>query len=211
MSPIILDPPSAQEEFWRGSFGDEYTDRHSSTGLVASQIQFFRRALSLAGGVESVLELGANVGHNLTAIQSLLPGAYLNAVEINAKAVDQLRLNMPDVDVYPVSLFDFQPTRTWDLVFTYGVLIHICPDRLGEVYDLMYRASGRYILMAEYYNPIPVEIPYRGHQGKLFKRDFAGEMLDRFSDLSLIDYGFVYRRDRKFPADDVTWFLMEKI
>jgi spore coat polysaccharide biosynthesis protein SpsF len=54
-----------------------------------------------------------------------------------------------------------------------------------------------------------VEIDYRGHSGKLFKRDFAGEMLDRFPDLKLVSYGFCYHRD-EFPQDDSTWFLMEK-
>jgi len=44
----------------------------------------------------------------------------------------------------------------------------------------------------------------------LFKRDFAGEMLERFADLKLLDYGFVYRRDPNFPQDDITWFLLEK-
>jgi len=44
----------------------------------------------------------------------------------------------------------------------------------------------------------------------LFKRDFAGEMLDRYPALKLLDYGFVYRRDPLFPQDDMTWFLLEK-
>ena len=35
-------------------------------------------------------------------------------------------------------------------------------------------------------------------------------MLDRYSDLKLVDYGFVYRRDPNFRQDDATWFLMEK-
>ncbi|MNY71976.1 hypothetical protein D3C86_2104270 [compost metagenome] len=74
----------------------------------------------------------------------------------------------------------------------------------------MYQASSRYLLVAEYYNPKPVEISYRGHEGKLFKRDFAGEILDKYPDLVLLDYGFTYHRDMNFPQDDVTWFLMEK-
>jgi pseudaminic acid biosynthesis-associated methylase len=96
------------------------------------------------------------------------------------------------------------------LVFTKGVPIHINPDKLPVVYELMHRASSRYILVSEYYNPRPAEVEYRGHDGKLFKRDFAGDMIDRFSDLSLIDYGFVYHRDPNFPQDDMSWFLMEK-
>ena len=49
-----------------------------------------------------------------------------------------------------------------------------------------------------------------GTPGKLFRRDFAGEILDTYTDLTLVDYGFVYRRDRKFNHDDMNWFLMEK-
>ena len=29
-------------------------------------------------------------------------------------------------------------------------------------------------------------------------------------DLRLVDYGFSYHRDRAFPQDDITWFLLEK-
>ena len=50
----------------------------------------------------------------------------------------------------------------------------------------------------------------RSHAGRLFKRDFAGELLDRYSDLELVDYGFQYHRDSDFPADDTTWFLLRK-
>jgi spore coat polysaccharide biosynthesis protein SpsF len=132
------------------------------------------------------------------------------AIEINAKAAEKCRQNVPGVEVLCQSILDFRPKHTWDLVFTYGVLIHMPPDKLPEVYDLMYRASARYVLLAEYYSPKPVEIPYRGHAGKLFKRDFAGELMDRHPDLTLLDYGFVYHRDPAFPADDVTWFLLSK-
>ena len=81
---------------------------------------------------------------------------------------------------------------------------------LPTAYDRLYAASSRFILVAEYYNPSPVTIPYRGHDDRLFKRDFAGDMLDLYPDLSLIDYGFAYRRDPIFPQDDISWFLMKK-
>ena len=44
---------------------------------------------------------------------------------------------------------------------------------------------------------------------KLFKRDFAGEFIKKFKKIKLIDYGFIYHRD-KLPQDDVTWFLLQK-
>ena len=64
-------------------------------------------------------------------------------------------------------------------------------------------------MVYEYYNPTPVSVEYRGHQDKLFKRDFAGELIDKFN-LKLIDYGFNYKRENYFPKDDATWFLLEK-
>jgi spore coat polysaccharide biosynthesis protein SpsF len=78
------------------------------------------------------------------------------------------------------------------------------------VYDKLFAACGRYLMVAEYYNPAPVAISYRGHSDRLFKRDFAGELMDHYPQLQLVDYGFAYRRDPNFPQDDITWFLMEK-
>ncbi len=199
-----------QEKFWEGSFGNEYTDRNSGAEWVASNTAFFSKILDSTGRLQRILELGSNIGLNLMALGRLCPGTTLSAVEINQKAAAELKVNVPEVDLHTGSILDFAPLQTWDLVFTKGVLIHISPDALPQVYDLIHRASSRYVLVSEYYNPTPTEIVYRGHSGKLFKRDFAGDLLDRFPDLSLVDYGFVYHRDRTFPQDDMTWFLLEK-
>ena len=52
---------------------------------------------------------------------------------------------------------------------------------------------------------------YRGHKVKLFKREFAGELLEKYKGLHLLDYGFTYHRDNKYHVfDDMTWFLLEK-
>jgi pseudaminic acid biosynthesis-associated methylase len=199
-----------EEALWRGSFGDRYTERNRRTDLIASDTALFTRILAQAPGVASVLELGSNVGLNLSAIAGILPDASLSAVEINERAAEDLRKRLPDVDLHVTSILGFDPASTWDLVFTKGVLIHIDPARLPHVYELMYRATSRYVVVAEYYNPTPTDLTYRGHTGALHKRDFAGEMLDAFPDLSLIDYGFVYHRDPSAPLDDLTWFLMER-
>jgi len=200
-----------QETFWEGDFGNEYTDRNRGLDLAAANLAFWGKVLRSASGISRVMEFGSNIGMNLSAIRLLLPHADLSAVEINKKAAFELKKNIPLVDLHQTSILDFTPgDRTWDLVFTKGVLIHINPDKLPEVYDRIYNSSSRYILVSEYYNPKPVEIDYRGHAGKLFKRDFAGEILEAYPDLSLVDYGFVYHRDPLFPLDDTNWFLMEK-
>ncbi|GAG98573.1 unnamed protein product, partial [marine sediment metagenome] len=111
---------------------------------------------------------------------------------------------------YHQSILDFKSKVKFDLVFTKGVLIHINPDQLSRAYEALYRASKKYICTIEYYNPKPVEVPYRKHRNKLFKRDFAGEILDEYHDLTLESYGFIYHRDNHFPLDDLTWFLLKK-
>lgn len=198
-----------QENFWAGDFGNEYIERHRSAQWVASNCALFARALSSTTGVSSILELGANTGLNLHAIHGLLPEAGISAVEINDRAASELEAT-EWIDVFHGSILDFAPDRTWDFVFTKGVLIHINPEMLQAVYDLLYHSTQRYIFLSEYYNPTPVEVAYRGHSEKLFKRDFSGEIMDRYPDLELVDYGFVYHRDVNFPQDDTTWFLLQK-
>lgn len=112
--------------------------------------------------------------------------------------------------IYQQSILDFACDYPREFVLIEGVLIYLNPESLSNVYDILYHTSKRYICIAEYYNPTPVEVLYRGNTGKIFKRDFAGEMMDRYPNLVLVDYGFQYHRDRCFPLDDITWFLLEK-
>lgn len=198
-----------QESFWAGSFGDSYISRNNDDGIVASNIALFSNIFKKIGPVSSVIEFGANVGLNLRAIRSMSPQAKLAAVEINSSAVDILQQNV-DVQVFHQSILDFSPSQQWELALIKTVLIHINPEQLHCVYDLLYRSSSRYICIAEYYNPSPTQVMYRGNQDRLFKRDFAGEMLDRYENLRLIEYGFVYHRDTAYPLDDISWFLLEK-
>lgn len=198
-----------QEAFWAGEFGDVYCQRNASKHLVAANLALFSTILRGTRSISSIIEFGSNIGLNLIALRSLLPDASLSAIEINPTAIQALR-QLENVTVHPGSILEFIPERTYDLALIKGVLIHIDPSCLPDVYERLHASSARYICLVEYYNPTPMEIEYRGHRNRLYKRDFAGEMLDRFPDLSLVDYGFVYRRDAHFAQDDATWFLLEK-
>ena len=199
-----------QETFWAGSFGNEYIQRNQGDALLASNLNFFSTALRTACGVKSCIEFGANIGMNLKAMKLLYPAVELHGIEINTGASNELSRVIPASNVVNSSILDFAPLRTWDLVLIKGVLIHINPASLLSVYDKLVASCARYLLVAEYYNPTPIAIPYRGHNDRLFKRDFAGEILERHSQMRLLDYGFAYRRDPCFPQDDITWFLMER-
>lgn len=200
----------SQERFWQGDFGDEYTSRSQGQILIRSNETLFSRVVAAMGAPPvSVLELGANRGLNLVALQRLLPAGRFTGLEINDKAFESL-CSLDGINAIHGSIYDFSSTEAFDLVFTKGVLIHLNPERLPDVYRKLEAYSSKYILLAEYYNPSPVEVPYRNHHGKLFKRDFAGEMLELYPSLSLVDYGFCYHRDPVAPQDDITWFLLRK-
>jgi pseudaminic acid biosynthesis-associated methylase len=198
--------PTEQEAFWSGAFGEAYSKRNVGDHWVAANTVLFADVLAHAE-VSSVLEIGANIGLNVRALQNLIPDSEIAGVEINDFAAEELEKT--GCTVFRGSALDFTPPRRYDLVFTKGVLIHMPPERLPEVYDLMYGATERYLLVAEYYNPRPETITYHGQEQRLFRRDFAGEILDRFPDVRLVRTGFAYHRG-PFPQDDLTWFLMEK-
>lgn len=199
---------SEQEKFWAGEFGSDYIERNSSDSLLTSKMVMWARMVRAASQIGSVTEFGCNIGLNLLALHRLNAELVLEGVEINADAAEAAS-SRGIARIHTGSVVEPLDVASADLTCSVGVLIHINPSLLNQVYDNLVRVSRRYVLVAEYYNPTPVSIPYRGHSDRLFKRDFAGELMDRH-DLSLVDYGFWYHRDRLVPQDDISWFLLER-
>jgi pseudaminic acid biosynthesis-associated methylase len=196
------------ENFWRGDFGNDYHKRN--VGLVESNMEMFRFIFDCNElAPKSVLEFGAGTGQNLIAIKRLLPGIETIGVEINEQALHTMQDGKWVNATINSSILGFKGV-TADLVLTKGLLIHVAPVDLRKAYDALYLATRRYLLVCEYYCPTPREITYRGNDGKAWARDFAGEIMANYPDLKLVDYGFRYHGD-KYPQDDITYFLMEKI
>jgi pseudaminic acid biosynthesis-associated methylase len=207
-SPEAIEMRAAtdQETFWAGEFGDAYTARNAV--LPEDRVPFLKEVLSATSGVESVLELGANKGHNLIALRSIAPSLRATGVELNPFAFQQLS-SIAGITAVQSAIQDFASQQTFDLVFTCGVLIHINPDNLPAVYKKMAALANKYVLINEYFNPTPTEIVYRGHSGKLFKRDFAGEFLDSTEGFEAVRWGFLWKRME--PAwDNGTWTLLRR-
>jgi len=198
-----------QEKFWATEFGNDYPNRNKGEQLISSNVAIFSRILKNSPTVNSIAELGCNIGLNLKALKRINESYDLRGYEINAKATATAKKENIAEIVNTSVVESLDTSKKFDLTFTKGVLIHINPDMLSRVYQNLFDLSSRYIMVYEYYNPTPVSIEYRGHQDKLFKRDFAGELIDKYN-LRLIDYGFNYRRENYFPKDDATWFLLEK-
>jgi spore coat polysaccharide biosynthesis protein SpsF len=147
-----------QEEFWAGTFGDEYIHRNQNDTIISANIASFSKIFSRIAPVESVLEFGSNIGLNLRAIKQLLPTAELSAIEINKKAVSILK-KWGQVNVYHKSILEFECDYPREFVFTKGLLIHMNPGVLPQVYEKLYESSRKYIYMLNIIIQPPWKLP----------------------------------------------------
>lgn len=193
------------ESLWAGQFGDAYSVRNAEAG--ATRHRFWQDTLA-EFPIERVLEVGCNVGANLRWIADALEPSNVFGVDINPTALEGIRTRMPGVNSVWAKARELPFRDRWfDLVFTVGVLIHQPPDALPLVMAEIVRCSRRYVLCGEYYAENLVEVPYRGEQGALFKRDYGRLYLELFPELTLRKQGFL-GKDEGF--DDVTYWLFEK-
>ncbi len=204
---------AAQIEFWRGAFGDAYTERNAATPeRLRARVALWAEILShmLSAPPATVLEVGANLGINLRALRVLTDARFF-AVEPNDKARGILVADgivaAGDVRKGTALAIDL-PDGGADLAFTSGVLIHIDPDDLAASVAEIHRCARRWIICIEYFSDKPEHVPYRGHDDTLFKRDFGGFWLDQFPDLSTVAYGFAWKRIT--GLDNLTWWLFAK-
>jgi pseudaminic acid biosynthesis-associated methylase len=199
-----------QEKFWATGFGNEYPSRNEGEKMISSNLALFSKILKNCPSLDSVAELGCNIGLNLIALHRINRQLKLRGYEINEKAALAAREENIAEIVNTTVVETLDASQKFDLTFTKGVLIHINPEMLPVVYQNLYDLSNRYIMVCEYYNPAPESIDYRGNKDRLFKRDFAGELMRKYN-LKLIEYGFNYQHDPYFTNDDSTWFLLSKI
>ena len=100
---------SEQRKIWKGSFGDEYVDR--STSIESVNKRFLEsRGISLEDIIKyffsdidrnsAILELGCNVGLNLSILKKL-GFKKLSGVEINKKAYEIASENNPEINQTP--------------------------------------------------------------------------------------------------------------
>lgn len=191
------------EQLWASRFGDDYVDRNTA---FDARRGFWNERMA-AMGCRRVLEVGCNIGGNLQWITGTVPPPLVAGVDINEKALSVLSRRVPGVQVLRSSarLLPFA-SGSFDLVFTMGVLIHQPEETLPDVMAEMVRCTRRWVLCGEYHSPDTVDVPYRGHEGALFKRDYGRLFAEGFPRLRLRDQGFLGRDE---GWDDVTWWVLE--
>ena len=198
--------------FWRGNFGDDYARRCAPTAdNLAARALLWEDIFALMGPERprSVMEVGANVGANLLALRAELGrSTRMFGVEPNDLA---RRALVESGAVYETDAYAGIESAigTVDLIFTCGVMIHIPPEDLAEFCAKIHRHAGRWIVAIEYFAAEPEEKPYRGHAGKLWKRDFGSFWLDNFPDLKSLGCGFAWKRTT--GLDNLTYWVFEKV
>lgn len=194
------------ESLWEGDFGDDYVDRNRAA--YEHRREFWTSTMSELGSCERVLEVGCNVGGNLRWISGPVDPAGVYGVDVNRKALAELRSVLPDANAVwsPGRELPFRD-RWFDLVFTMGVLIHQPEATLPLVMAEIVRTSRRWVLCGEYFSEDTTEVPYRGQEGALFKRDYGRLYGELFPELRLSRSGFLGRDE---GWDDVTWWLFER-
>ncbi len=199
-----------QDAFWKSNFGNEYSKRNNFDTNYKKRVYEFKKYTNKITSIDSVLEIGANIGINLKVLNDFYPNLEQFAIEINKDAAISLQNIIPRENIFNESILDIELDNKFDLILSRGVLIHIHPDNLKNTYEKIYKYSKKYILISEYFNPEPLEVSYRGYNDKLFKRDFCKDLMETYNDLKLIDYGFLYNGDSEYRLDDLNWFLLEK-
>ena len=206
---------TAQEFFWQGEFGDQYTDRnlnidqstYNKFGITRSKMnQDFLDSLELT----KVLEVGCNRGEQLNLLWLNDNGTKdFYGIDINEYALHEARENNLNLNVVKGSALDIPfKDNYFDMVYTSGVLIHIHPDNLKQVMTEIYRCSKKYIWGFEYWSLDCQEINYRNNEGFLWKNNFSRLYQEYFSDLKLVKEEFYEYKDGSGNIDNM--FLLSK-
>jgi len=193
------------ERLWSEDFGNEYVVRNADAG--EGRGAFWSRVVEEHAPV-SVLEVGCNVGANLRWLADLVPQRDVVGVDINEDALRRIRKRLPEISAVHAAGRELPFRDRWfDLVFTAGVLIHQPEATLPLVMSEVVRCSNRLVLAVEYYAEETVDVPYRGHEGALFKRDYGRLYRELFPELKQLDTG---RLGAEEGWDDVTWWLFTR-
>ena len=185
-----------QLKIWKTDFGKEYTDRSmmspeetnqlSAKNYGVSAIEHNRECL---GGLDITryIEVGYNIGNQLILFQKT---GYTDlwGIEPQDYALEIAKKRTKNINLVKASAFDIPfKDNCFDMVFTFGVLIHISPKDIEKAIDEMHRCTRKYILGLEYYSPKSYQVVnYRGYNNLLWKTDFPKLFLDRFRDLKLV-------------------------
>lgn len=134
------------------------------------------------GVCESFCELGMGSGRNINIFHERYPRVYYYGNDISEKTRKVVRDLYPDMLLY--ADIQIQDTLSYvrelkkkDIIFTYGHLMHLPDDIIGEVCREIGEKSQKYILLHEAYE---TEVKDRNYKKYRFSRDYSEIFGDRW-------------------------------
>lgn len=211
---------TAQINFWKGTFGKEYTERNSFdldewnklyiSIFGVTKIQMNQEFIGDFPKDMRILEVGCNIGLQLIGLQKM---GFTNlwGLELLEFAVEKAKSMTQGINIIQGSGFDI-PFKDcyFDMVYTSGVLIHIAPGDLPVILNEMYRCTSKYIWGFEYYSPEFTEINYRGNTGFLWKVDYAKFIQETLPDTRLIAKKLYPYINKSESGNIDSMYLLEK-
>ncbi len=195
---------SEEMEFWMGDFGKEYCKRNNIDfdNLYISKYGISRTALnkeflSDLPHDSKILEVGCNTGKQLHILKKM-GFTNLFGIEINKYAIQQAYENGVYNAIEGSALDIPFKDNFFDLAFTSGVLIHICPNDVIKAIKELYRVSRKFIWGFEYFSENLEETNYQSHKNKLWKNNFSKLILENLPNTKLLkEKKIVYLNDNK--------------
>lgn len=117
--------------------------------------EYLAKNICALNSISSVIEMGCNVGANLYAIHKINPDIRLAGVDFNESAVhyglQKFGAENIQADLETMSLYDINkiPGKSYDVVFTSAVLMHLPPDNLNIVLKNFKRIACKFIIHLE--------------------------------------------------------------
>jgi pseudaminic acid biosynthesis-associated methylase len=184
-----------QAKTWAGNFGDDYVERNISVDMINTDyvkltgLEYNDIFLDFFQDLDrnlTILELGCNVGNNLSILRSL-GFTNLHGLDINSKAIDIAKSRYSDIHFYNSSIESCEfPARNFDLVFTAGVLIHINPVTLPDIIKKILSLSKQYVFGFESFSESITEVFYQNSNNLYWKQNFPQLFKNISPDLTMV-------------------------
>ena len=136
-------------EEWVRGFWDSRD--HSHRAFLIKRISNF--------SPNSILEIGCNCGPNLYLLAKKFPDAEIIGIDINPLACQKGNEWLMEEGISNVELLEGKADelgqfhdRSFDVVFTDGVLIYIGPDKIKKVMNEMIRLTRKALILMEFHS-----------------------------------------------------------
>jgi SAM-dependent methyltransferase len=150
--------------------------------------------------IKTVLEVGCGKGEN---IRYLKDRVEITGIDLNAQALERIPDDVPTIKGSATDM-PFED-RSFDLVFTAGVLLHAPPPELPLQMAEIVRCSTRYVFALEYAGDGVRGWRWMGRDEGIWLRDYGG-IYQREYGLKLVETGEI----DEDSWTGVTWWMLER-